>query len=411
MASDKKISPRSAGIEVLKKFLSLSIKAEQEGKPSLFKQKKETDFLANTSITVLGGSPTATESLITLSGGGGGGASPDEPENFSTSDKDSKKMQKSEDLNKKYEGFKAVEASAAKSGASDPAAVAAAAGRKKYGKEAFQEAAAEGKKMGKSEMGPEWEAKRTGLLHAKGAAESKKKDAHAKLIAPMSLKQYTTHIYGKKHADYTVPAGSKHSQNLKDFHVANEEHKNAIKAYKDHMASDTRIAKSESNPDEKEDAKLGEKVEEDVNQHQEENKEAEQKEAHVKGHYKLAKFIGYMEGKRSKMGAQGPAGGVLENQSHEQEMGDSGNNEPTKKIDHVAVAVNKSETGHEKAINTSTDPSQKSRVMMGTSKAGSTLPGHANDPIQRVADESEAKGKHKQVLNEMKQMPKPKLPK
>jgi hypothetical protein len=52
-------------------------------------------------------------------------------------------------MNKKYEGFKAVEASAAKSGASDPAAVAAAAGREKYGKEAFQHAAAAGKKMGK----------------------------------------------------------------------------------------------------------------------------------------------------------------------------------------------------------------------------------------------------------------------
>ena len=52
-------------------------------------------------------------------------------------------------MEKKYEGFKAVEAEAAKSGASDPAAVAAAAGRKKYGKEAFQHAAAAGKKMGK----------------------------------------------------------------------------------------------------------------------------------------------------------------------------------------------------------------------------------------------------------------------
>src|SRR5271166_6652061 len=59
-------------------------------------------------------------------------------------------LQKSE-LHKKYEGFKAVEESARKSGASDPAAVAAAAGRKKYGKEAFQAAAAKGKKMGKAE--------------------------------------------------------------------------------------------------------------------------------------------------------------------------------------------------------------------------------------------------------------------
>jgi hypothetical protein len=51
-------------------------------------------------------------------------------------------------MGKSYEGFKAVEASAAKSGASNPAAVAAAAGMKKYGKKKFEEAAHEGKKMG-----------------------------------------------------------------------------------------------------------------------------------------------------------------------------------------------------------------------------------------------------------------------
>lgn len=59
------------------------------------------------------------------------------------------KLVKDEAMKKKYEGFKAVEASAAKSGATDPAAVAAAIGRKKYGKKAFQHAAAEGKKMKK----------------------------------------------------------------------------------------------------------------------------------------------------------------------------------------------------------------------------------------------------------------------
>jgi len=55
------------------------------------------------------------------------------------------------DLNKKYEGFKAVEEHAKESGARDPAAVAAAAGREKYGKEAFQHAAATGHKMHKGE--------------------------------------------------------------------------------------------------------------------------------------------------------------------------------------------------------------------------------------------------------------------
>lgn len=46
-----------------------------------------------------------------------------------------------------YQGFEKVKASAAASGARDPGAVAAAIGRKKYGKKKFQKAAAEGKKM------------------------------------------------------------------------------------------------------------------------------------------------------------------------------------------------------------------------------------------------------------------------
>lgn len=46
-----------------------------------------------------------------------------------------------------YEGFAKVKASAAASGARNPGAVAAAAGRKKYGKAKFQKAAAAGKSM------------------------------------------------------------------------------------------------------------------------------------------------------------------------------------------------------------------------------------------------------------------------
>jgi hypothetical protein len=51
-------------------------------------------------------------------------------------------------LSEKYMGFKAVEKAAKAGGAENPAAVAAEAGRKKYGKEAFQKAAASGEKMG-----------------------------------------------------------------------------------------------------------------------------------------------------------------------------------------------------------------------------------------------------------------------
>jgi len=58
-----------------------------------------------------------------------------------------------ESLTEKYMGFKKLEKSiAAKGDVRDPAAVAASIGRKKYGKEKFQKAAAAGKKLG--EMGP-----------------------------------------------------------------------------------------------------------------------------------------------------------------------------------------------------------------------------------------------------------------
>ena len=52
-------------------------------------------------------------------------------------------------IDEKYMGFKALKASiAAKGGARDAGAVAAAIGRKKYGKAAFQKAAAKGEKLG-----------------------------------------------------------------------------------------------------------------------------------------------------------------------------------------------------------------------------------------------------------------------
>lgn len=56
-------------------------------------------------------------------------------------------------LQEKYMGFKKVEKEIAKRGdVKDPAAVAASIGRKKYGKAAFQKAAAAGKKLGEEEM-------------------------------------------------------------------------------------------------------------------------------------------------------------------------------------------------------------------------------------------------------------------
>jgi len=76
-----------------------------------------------------------------------------------------------QELSKKYLGFKAVENKAKESGARDPGAVAAAVGRKKYGKEAFQHAAATGHKMNKEEMNQRKAALRDGKITKEEYAE------------------------------------------------------------------------------------------------------------------------------------------------------------------------------------------------------------------------------------------------
>ena len=63
--------------------------------------------------------------------------------------KDKSYNEEVEAVGEKYMGFKKLEASiAARGGVRDPGAVAASIGRKKYGKEKFQKAAAAGKKLG-----------------------------------------------------------------------------------------------------------------------------------------------------------------------------------------------------------------------------------------------------------------------
>jgi hypothetical protein len=54
------------------------------------------------------------------------------------------------------------------------------------------------------------------------------------------------------------------------------------------------------NPDEKADAALGEKVEQDVQQHEQGNADPAHAEPEMKGHIKLAKFMGRMEHKRGQ---------------------------------------------------------------------------------------------------------------
>jgi len=81
-------------------------------------------------------------------------------------------------LNEKYMGFKKTVAAVKKGGsAENPEAVAAAIGRKKYGKEKFQQAAAAGKKLGEEQVNEKWagdaEVERTGEYAGKTTAELK----------------------------------------------------------------------------------------------------------------------------------------------------------------------------------------------------------------------------------------------
>ncbi len=130
-----------------------------------------------------------------------------------------------------------------------------------------------------------------------------------------------------------------------------------------------KMGKSEetSNPDEKADAALGEKVEQEVEQHEEQNEAPEHK---MKGHIKLAKFMGRMEHKRSQ-------------------------------------SLDKGETGHEKGINTSASATG------GQSKMGNHIVA-ARDAKHDYGGGKvhtlDAKNVAKDKLGEMKQMPKPKLP-
>lgn len=79
-----------------------------------------------------------------------------------------------------------------------------------------------------------------------------------------------------------------------------EEHKQVLGQMKQMTSKDkSGMGKSEDghNPDEKADAALGEKVEQEVQQHEEKNADPAH-EAPMKGHIKLAKFMGAMEQKR-----------------------------------------------------------------------------------------------------------------
>lgn len=110
----------------------------------------------------------------------------------------------------------------------------------------------------------------------------------------------------------------------------------------------------------------------------------------VKGHVKLAHFMGHVKGKHS---AQGGAG-IQQN---------SGNNTPAQPIGGNPKELDKSQTGHEKGIHMPNKP------VAGAMAPGESAAGR-NVALGGSGNKAAAIDQNKQVLGEMKQMPKPKLP-
>lgn len=125
------------------------------------------------------------------------------------------------------------------------------------------------------------------------------------------------------------------------------------------------------NPDAKADAKLGEQVEQEVKQHEESNSDPAHAEPQMKGHIKLAKFVGRMEHKKGQKSKE----------------------------------MDKAETGHEKGVHTAMSPEGQG----GMSHAGNAARPFVGDQ-SGASNKPQAMDKHKQVLDQIHQMSKPKLP-
>jgi hypothetical protein len=115
-------------------------------------------------------------------------------------------------LSEKYMGFKAVAASAKKGGAKDPEAVTASIGRKKYGKEKFQKAAAAGKKLGENAKLSErtWTDPETGEIH--GSLASRLEPNPPQSSAP-SLQQQMADQAARRRQSMQQPAAQPNYSN------------------------------------------------------------------------------------------------------------------------------------------------------------------------------------------------------
>jgi hypothetical protein len=142
-----------------------------------------------------------------------------------------------------------------------------------------------------------------------------------------------------------------------------------------------KMGKSEeaiANPDEKADAELGEEVEHAVEDHEKENAGAESQEAGMKGHIKLAKFVGWMRHKKSQKAKEMDKG---ENQPHPG---------ATSAVPAYQAAGQAQAEAHLKT------PEGNAERMQGNA--------------QRMQQAAPTKGAHEQTLDQIHQMSKPKLP-
>jgi hypothetical protein len=103
-------------------------------------------------------------------------------------------------------------------------------------------------------------------------------------------------------ASTLAKAESKHDRCVEDVKRNSPDVKNAHAVCVAEGVKPAKWGKSEDgvNPDEKADAALGEQVEQDVHEHEAHNEDPAHAEAPMKGHIKLAKFMGRMEHKRGQ---------------------------------------------------------------------------------------------------------------
>jgi hypothetical protein len=135
----------------------------------------------------------------------------------------------------------------------------------------------------------------------------------------------------------------------------------------------------------KADADLGEKVEQDVQQHEDPKHE-------MKGHIKLAKFMGRMEHKRSQKA---------------KEM-DKAEEDPSKMSGKTGMVRGTTDSNlNQKGVNQTGNNGRSG----GMSEAGNMVRNSSHMmPKQAASAISDAKEQHRQTLGEMKAQPKPKLP-